>query len=424
MKQNRTKAALVAAAAATALLLGACGDGGGSGGGGDGDGTGGVINFFTNKAAWESSFDDMNVASEGDGFELSFTGYSDQAAYDAFIKQAFRTNDKPDLFTWQTGPSLADIVDAGMVAPTTEIWEQAIANGDVDEGLANDYTYDGEQYCVPLNQVYWVMYYNKAVYAEHGLEVPTTWDELMSNAQTLVDAGVVPFHQMNIIFEFVWFQTLLLGLDPAAYDGLADGSTSYTDPSVVEAMELWHQMQSDGYFIDPGVSTDPQTLLQTGEVAMMNFGTFLTGQLGDVGMVSDEDYGIFPIPNVNPDLPERQVIVESGPLCVGAGSANEATALEYSAWWMGVDAQSAWAESRGDLSFNPGATVADPALAAVTEAVTGDDNAIHTRYLEATPVPIYSVASEEFGAFVTNNSDPMTHLEAIQAAADAYWADQ
>lgn len=415
----RTKMAMATAMiASAALALTACS----GGGGGDGDATG-TINFYTNKAAWEPSFDDMNAASEDEGFALEFAGYSDQAAYDAFIKQAFRTNDRPDLFTWQTGPSLAEIVDAGMVAPTTEIWDEAIANGDVDEALANDYTFDGEQYCVPLNHVYWVMYYNKDVYAEYDLEVPTTWDELISNASTLVENDVVPFHQMNIIFEFVWFQAILLGLDPEAYDGLADGSTSYTDPSVVEAMETWHQMQSDGYFVDPGVTTDPQTQLQNGDVAMMYFGTFLTGQLSDIDMVANEDYGIFPMPNANPDLDERQVVVETGPLCVGADSENEEAALNYSAWWMGEEAQSTWSESRGDLSFNPDATVGDPGLAEITEEVSGEGNAIHTRYLEMTPTPIYSVASEEFGAFVTNNDDPMGHLQAIQDAADAYWAE-
>lgn len=433
MKQHRTRGALAAVAAAAALVLAACGGGGNEGGGGGGAGGGGgggdveptELGFFTDKAAWEPQFDEMNEASSAAGQStLSFTGYSDAAAYDAFIKQAFRTNDKPDLFTWHTGDQLAELVEAGLVAETTELWEQAAADGNVPDGLIDNYTYDGKQYCVPLNVVYWVMYYNKAVYDEYGLSVPTTWDELMANAQTLVDNGVVPFHQMNFIFEFVWFQTVVVGSDPDAYVGLQDGSVSYTDPAIVEAMEVWHDMQTKGYFIDPGVTTDPQTLLQTGEVAMANFGTFFTGQLNALGMEPDADYGIFAIPNVNPDLDKQQAIVETGPLCVGAGSANEQAALDYSAWWLGVEAQEAWTDAFGDVSFNPNVESPDPALTAVVEQVTGPDFQIHKRWLEATPVPIYTVASEQFGAFVTNNSDPMTHLEAIQAAAEEYWADQ
>lgn len=425
MMKNKARAALVSVAASTALLLAACGGGGGDEPANTDDATPTELGFFTDKAAWEPQFEEMNATSSAAGQStLSFTGYSDAAAYDAFIKQAFRTDDKPDLFTWHTGDQLAELVEAGLVAETTDIWAEAVANGDVPEGLIDNYTYDGKQYCVPLNVVYWVMYYNKQVYEDNGLEVPTTWDELMANAQTLVDNGVVPFHQMNIIFEFVWFQTLLVGSDPEAYVGLQDGSVSYTDPPVVEAMELWHQMQTDGYFIDPGVTTDPQTLLQTGEVAMANFGTFFTGQLNALGMVPDEDYGIFAIPNVNPDLPAQQAIVETGPLCVGAGSENEAAALSYSAWWMTAEAQEGWTEAFGDVSFNPKVESPDPALSAVVQQVTGEGFEIHKRYLEATPVPIYTVAAEEFGAFVTNNDDPMAHLEAIQAAAEEYWADQ
>ena len=420
MKQKTMFA--VAVSAAAALALGAC-SGGGGGGGGD-DGGDAVLGFYTDKAAWEPQFETMNDASGAEGLTLDFTGYSDPVAYDAFIKQAFRTNDKPDLFTWHTGDQLGQLIEEGLVAETTDIWDEAIANGDVPEGLAENYTYDGKQYCVPLNVVYWVMYYNKAIFAENGLEVPETWEDLMTISQTLVDAGITPYHQMNIIFEFVWFQAILAGLDPDAYRGLQDGSVSYTDQPVVEAMEIWHDLQSKGYFIDPGVTTDPQTLLQTGEVAMANFGTFFTGQLNSLGLVSDEDYGVFVIPNVNPDLEDQSVIVETGPLCVGAGSENEEAALEYSRWWMGVDAQSAWTEARGDVSFNPGAVVHDSALAAMIEEVTGPGYDIQMRYLEATPTPIYTVASEQFGAFVTNNGDPMAVLEAIQAEADAYWSEQ
>src|SRR5690625_4543103 len=408
--------------AASSLAMAACSGGGGSGGSED-DATATTLDFFTDKAAWEASFDDMNAASDGVAPQLDFTGYSDPTAYDAFIKQSFRTNERADLFTWHTGDQLAELVDQGLIAETTEIWEQAIANGDVTEELAENYTFDGRQYCVPFNVVYWVMYYNKHVFEEHGLGVPATWDEFIEVADTLVANGVTPLHQMNMIFEFVWFQAILAGLNPDAYNGLSDGSINYTDSDVVDAMNVWHDMQTDGYFIEPGVETDPQVLLQTGDVAMAYFGTFFTGQLGDLDMVSDDDYGMFLLPSVNPDLPQTPVIVETGPLCVGAGSDNEEEALSYSEWWMTSEAQSAWSESRGDVSFNPNATVTDDALAEVTAESTSDDALQLRRYLEATPVPIYNVASQEFGAFVTNNDDPMAHLQSIQDAADAYWAE-
>ncbi|NHB84387.1 hypothetical protein G7085_06610 [Tessaracoccus sp. HDW20] len=84
-----------------------------------------TINFYTDKAAWEPSFDDMNKASASQNLTLKFTGYSDSTAYDTFIKQAFRTKKIPDLFTWHTGSQTAELVKENLVAETTDLWNAA-----------------------------------------------------------------------------------------------------------------------------------------------------------------------------------------------------------------------------------------------------------------------------------------------------------
>ena len=384
----------------------------------------GPLQFYTDKAAWQPDFEAMNDKSNADcGLSINFTGYSDSAQYDAFIKQGFQTDQKPTLFTWHTGDQLKELVDQGYIAETTDLWKAAGANGDVPPGLIDNYTYNGKQYCVPLLVAYWVMYYNKKIFADNGLEPPKTWDDFIKIADTLVAKGITPLHQMNIIFEFVWYQALLAGSDPTAYEGLGTGKAKYTDQASVDAVKKWYDMASKKYFIDPGVQTDPQTLLKTGKVAMAYFGTFFTGQLTSVGMKSDEDYGVFVLPNVNPAVSKQQMVLETGPLCVGAGSQDEQAALAYSAWWMGQDAQQAWSDKRGDVSFNPKVTAKDPALSGLLKDQANWQ--IQKRWLEATPNPIYTVASPLFGEFVTNPTpDPMPMLTKIQDAADKYWAGQ
>ncbi len=397
-----------------------------------------TVNFFTDKAAWEPTFETMNqVSGKANGVTLEFSGYADPTAYDAFIKQAFQTRKAPDLFTWHTGAKLAQLVEQGLVAETTQLWAEATEQGLVPPGLIDNYTFNGKQYCVPLNVAYWAMYYNKKVFADNGIgvdeehlphlfgiEVPTSWDGLMDAAAKLKAADVTPFHQMNFIFEFVWFQTLVLGKSPEVYNGLATGNASYLDPVVVEAMEQWKEMGDKGYFVDPGVQTDPQTLLSTGEVAMANFGTFFTGQLTGIDQVSGEDYGIFLIPNASPQVTNQQVVLETGPLCVGAGSEHQDAALAYSSWWFTDEAQSNWSKARGDISFNPNVSVADPELAALVTAINQPRVELQMRYLEMTPNPIYTTETEVMGDFVTNWGDPMEALKKMQAAADAYWAEQ
>nr|WP_233507409.1 extracellular solute-binding protein [Jiangella anatolica] len=418
---------VVAALAASTLVLAACGGGDDDGdGGGSGDASGpGMINFYTDKGAWEPQFLEVSDVSETSlGLGLDFTGYSDAEQYSAFIRQSFRTDEKPDLFTWHTGSELEDLVAEDLLAPTTDIWQDAIDNGDVPEALREHFTIDDEQYCVPMNAAYWVMYYNKALFDQYGLTEPTSWAELMTVADTLRANGVAPFYETNILFSFVWFQTLLAGTDPDLYTALSTGEASYTDPGVVEVMEQWRGMLEDGYFGDPGDQTAPQDQLKNGTVAMINFGTFLSGQLNSVDMVSGTDYDFFVIPNVNPDLPQTSLIFETGPMCTAKDAENETSALQYAEWWMTEEAQTAWANARGDVSFNPKALVQDETLAELNEQSTSDGVRLLERYFEATPTPVLTAALDGFGAFVTSPGDPMPILETIQAEADAYWAEQ
>jgi multiple sugar transport system substrate-binding protein len=409
-----------AAIAALSLLLAAC-----SGAATDSGATTGTLAFFTNKAAWEPDFDELNAASQpGVGITLETTGYSDANQYDAFIKQSFRTAESPGLFTWQTGPTLAALVEDGLVAETTDIWSNAVAQGWVSEELRKRYTYDGNQYCVPMNIAYWVMYYNKKTFDEHGIAVPTTWAELDAAATTLKNAGVTPYYQTSILFTFPWFQQLVMGTDPDLFEGLATGQVSYTDPRIVAVMQEWLQQQKQGWFSDAGSTVDPAVGFKEGQYAMMIFGSFYNGSLDGAGLQQGVDYDFFVIPAKNPDLDVAPVATESNPLCVAEGSAQRSLGMAYSEWWMSPEAQTAWSAARGDVPFNPKTQVANPRLAELGQEVTSPGHRQVERYYEATPTPILTVALEQFGAFNANPSDPLPFLVAIQAEADKYWAEQ
>jgi ABC-type glycerol-3-phosphate transport system substrate-binding protein len=409
------------AAAATAVLA-VCsalvGCGSGSGGSSASD-----LKFYNDKAAWKQDFVAVGAASKKDiGINLNPVGYSEENAYQAFIKSSFRTKNRPDLFTWATGGQLQDLVKQNLVADTSDTWKKAVDDGNVPADLEQYFTIDGKQYCVPLSVGYWVMYYNKKVFADHNITPPTTWQEMMDAAAKLKSAGVTPFYHTNVLFSFAWFETLLAGTDPDEYVALSEGKAKYTDPSVVHVMSLWKDMIDKGYFNNPGIKTDPQTMLKTGQVAMANFGTWFSGSLNTLGMKSDKDYGFFTIPNVDPSLPKTSVIVEAGPVCSANNAPNKDAVDKWTTWWFTPSAQSAWSKARGDISFNPKAKSDDPLLTKEAGYVGGDGVRLLNRYFEATPPPVLTAALDAFGAFVTHPDDGMSELKKIQAAADTYWA--
>lgn len=408
----------VATIGVAALLLAACG---GNGAGAPQQKT--ELTLYNDKGAWSEYFEQMGALSKQSiGLGMKPTGYTDSAQYQAFIKASFRTNVKPDLFTWQTGGMLEEIVKQKQVAETTAIWKEAIASGDLPEDLAPYYTIGGKQYCVPLNVAYWGMFYNKKIFDEHGLKPPETWDDLIRIADTLKENGVKAFYHTSVLFSFVWFEQLMAGMDPDLYDRLSTGQAKYTDPGVVAVMQKWKELIDAGYFINPGDKTDPGDVLKNGKAAMVSFGTWFNTSMTQRDMKAGEDYGFFVIPNVNSSLPKTSMIFESGPLCSLAEAPDPEASAKYLKWWTTAEAQEKWATARGDVSANPKVAIADEALKDVTKDAGSGEYRLVNRYFEATPPPILNAALDGFSKFVTDTSTLQEVLETIQKEADEYWS--
>ncbi|NUT10654.1 MAG: carbohydrate ABC transporter substrate-binding protein [Nonomuraea sp.] len=381
------------------------------------------LTLYNDKGAWTKYFDEMGALSKQQiGLGMKPTGYTDSAQYQAFIKASFRTNVKPDLFTWQTGGMLEEIVKQKQVADTTAVWQEAIKAGDLSQDLAPYYTIGGKQYCVPMNVAYWGMFYNKKIFDKYGLKPPQTWDELVRGAETLKKNGVKAFYHTSVLFSFVWFEQLMAGTDPDLYDRLSTGKAKYTDPGVVAVMEKWKSLIDAGYFVNPGDKTDPGDVLKNGKAAMVSFGTWFSTSMTQRDMKSGADYGFFVIPNVNPSLPKTSMIFESGPLCSLAKADDPEAGMKYLKWWTTADAQKKWATTRGDVSANPKVEIADEALGTVTKDAGGGTYRLVNRYFEATPPPVLTAALDGFGKFVTEPGTYKEVLESIQKAADEYWA--
>ncbi|MEV5327212.1 ABC transporter substrate-binding protein [Nonomuraea sp. NPDC052634] len=408
----------VATLGVAALVLAACG---GNGAGEQQKKT--ELTLYNDKGAWSKYFDEMGALSKQKiGLGMKPTGYTDSAQYQAFIKASFRTNVKPDLFTWQTGGMLEEIVKQKQVADTSAIWQEAIKAGDLSEDLLPYYTVGGKQYCVPMNVAYWGMFYNKKIFDKYDLKPPQTWDELVQIAETLKKNGVKAFYHTSVLFSFVWFEQLLAGTDPDLYDRLSTGKAKYTDPGVVQVMERWKQLIDAGYFINPGDKTDPGDVLKNGKAAMVTFGTWFNTSMTSRDMKAGTDYDFFVIPNVNPSLPKTSMIFESGPLCSLAKAADPEASMKYLKWWTTAEAQEKWAKSRGDVSANPKVTIDDKALGTVTKDAGSGKYRLVNRYFEATPPPILNAALDGFGKFVTEPGSYMEVLQTIQKAADEYWS--
>lgn len=379
-----------------------------------------TLKLYHDKSSWQDFFTKLSSASaQATGVSIDPVPYTDQDAYKAFIRQSFQTSAKPDLFTWWVGGALSDLVSAGVVADTTDLWNQAIAAGYATKAEADYFTVGGKQYCVPLIWSPWVLYYNTKVFKDNGIAAPETWDQLISAADKLKAAGVTPFPDTSGIFSYAMFQLLVSGSDPKLYTGLSDGSVKFTDPGIVAAMNKWADMIKAGYFVAPGGKADFAGDLKNGKIGMEYLGSWFRGNLAAAGLTTD-DYTMILPPAVN--SANKVIVVEPGPLCSGQDSPNSASATQFLTWMFTPEAQGEWSNLRSDVSFNPKAAIDDPALAALNAKVSSGDFTIANMFYNQMPLPIATEALSQFDAFIADPSNPMTQLDAIQKVADKYWS--
>jgi multiple sugar transport system substrate-binding protein len=415
-----------AAALSTSMLgslLAACGSDSGAKAGG-----GAMLKMTNDKIAWKDWFAAAGKAAKTAGaVGWNPVEYSDTTTYQAAIKTTGNTPKVTDMFSWWSGWLMKELVDAGMLADVSSIWQK---NGSVySAGLRDAFTFDGKQYGVPLNVAYWVTYYNMHTFEKHKLDVPKTWEEFTGACDKLKAAGVTPLAATidGRWPGFVYFQELLVRKDPALYTALVEGKAKYTDPGVADVMSLWGDMIKKGYFSDPsavtigsGANNFPQYFKQ-GKIAMVTWGGWFEPTLEAAGIKGGEDYGTFITPNVDASA-GNNLIFEAGPWCVAAKGKRREDALKATEWFASKAGQQKWIDVTGFTSARSDVPSANPVDKGIDDAIKAGGHKLLNRYWEATPHDIVEVAVDQFCKFMLKPGDPAAFLQTIQKQADQSWA--
>jgi raffinose/stachyose/melibiose transport system substrate-binding protein len=149
-------------------------------------------------------------------------------------------------------------------------------------------------------------WYNKKIFADNGIEVPQTWDDLVADAGSLDDAGVQPFSASG---EQGWPLTRLISgylfreLGPDAMQKVADGDAKLTDADYVDGAQKIADLGSDGYFGDGLSSIDYDTAINTflnGDAGILYMGSWVLGSFADdsLNKIGSDNIGFFPFPTV------------------------------------------------------------------------------------------------------------------------------
>lgn len=244
----------------------------------------------------------------------------------------------------------AGYAEAGVWAPVDEVYDSGMLDpATLPAASIEATTYEGARYGVPMSAAAGMLYYNKELFAEAGLDGPPgTLDQLAdyaveltaydpddpTNSQyglALPDHGALP----------TWAVLLWANGGGLVSD---DNSESVLDePASIEAAEFWTDLIINEHITPVGMSgVEGDNLFSSGKAAMVFNGPWSSGAFTEAGI----DYGIAPVPPGKATQASAAISVNMH-VNAAASEAETEAAYAFFAFWNSAESQPSWAINTG-----------------------------------------------------------------------------
>ena len=217
------------------------------------------------------------------------------------LKVVLGSNNIPDVFFSYAYENANEIIREGKCLDITGYYEADDEwKGYYIDGVLDGYTYEDALYGAPYRVSISVILYNKEIYSDLGLSVPSTMDELLSNCKAIQAAGIQPFTFAN---SEQWpapqwigaFNQKLVAPEVMAADYSLKGD--FSDPGYLKAFDVWSQLLA---YASPDANSKSYAISEeafaSGSVAMM-WGESVS--VGDINLLNpDCSFGCFAVPAI------------------------------------------------------------------------------------------------------------------------------
>ncbi|GAB2688541.1 ABC transporter substrate-binding protein [Thalassiella azotivora] len=284
-RRSALKAALLGVGAACGVPLAGCSAGGGS-----------EIRFLMNKPEVVGYFrqlvDDFNASQQDVRVVLDTTPTSITAQ---FVREA-----PPDLACYNYNLEAANFVRRDVLTDLADVPAAQQIAPDVQE-LVGQFAGSGDQTSVlPFSVTAAGVIYNQALFDQVGVEIPTTWAELLAACETFAAAGVTPLYST---YRETW--TIQQGLFDYCTGGMVDVAGFYADLQEVGTDFEPGGPQSFTQVMGPAVDRMLELAAWSNDDAASR--TYYDGNLafgqGRAAMYLQGPWALGEIAKVDPDLP-------------------------------------------------------------------------------------------------------------------------
>ena len=252
--------------------------------------------------------------------------------YDGKLNALIAAGQTPDVYICNPGPNMDVYVNAGAAADLTDILENQEKDwyATFTDGIFDRLTYDGKIMAVPTNFAAACVYYNTELFEKAGVEVPTTYDELIDVCKKLQDAGITP---ISCSAGTAWCLSMIAGYlcDRSVVDlqAIADHTANWTDDNCIAAGEKLKELSQYFQETAAGDSNDQATAnFYNGDAAMLVQGSWAMAQINGNNPDFQSKCGVFQFPGIDGANDPNRMIVKTDNLLMSSTTEHQDLAIE------------------------------------------------------------------------------------------------
>ncbi|MGO4105465.1 ABC transporter substrate-binding protein [Leifsonia sp. YAF41] len=384
VKQFRRFTIPTAVAAVIGLALTGCGNGPGAGTDSSGAAGDGEVTVYGTIADTEAELLEESWAQWEKDNNINIK-YESSKEFEAQIAIRAQGGNAPDLAIFPQPGLMADLATRGYLKPAP-----AEVEANTDSGWSPDWkaygTVDDTFYGAPLMaSVKGFIWYSPKNFTDWGVEVPTTWDELLAVTKTIQEkTGKAPWCAGFGSGDATgwpgtdWVEDLVLRQSGAeTYDKWVKNEVPFTDPAIASAFDSVGELLLNPSYVNAGFGDvasinstafgDVATPISDGTCAMTHQASFFDGFITDAGGTVGPDGDVWAF--ITPGQEAGASAVTGGGEIVGA-FADDADTQKVQAYLSSAD----WANSRvalgGVISANKGLDPANAKSPILQQAIT------------------------------------------------------
>lgn len=348
---------------------------------------------------------------------------------DGSVQTMLRSGSGADVLDISTGPArIGSLIDAGLLPDIGDVWkEQNLEENSRQYVLDQLNKYSGNQRYEVVNGIdVFQVAYNKRIFEDLGLTVPTTWAEFLNVCKTVREAGQLPIvagFRDGLQAGWMFGQVVQ---SVAGYDTMTDviyNDGKWDQKSMVAAAETLKGWLDSGYLDSGAVSAldsdQSQASFYQGQGAMSFLGNTHLIRAVSKGDADPDHFGLFPLPSPNSGQ-QPAATAGLGTSWVMNPGTNTPTAAKKWLGWVASQEFARMAVESGGQNSVPQRNLPDeikmtPLLANAAERVDTAGYNPSVFVAARTKDAWYGAAQ----TIATGEQSPVQAMKAIQAAKEA-----